>query len=362
MARPGMTTRRWLWLQLFLGWLPVWALYTLLLSPVNPLHRNSPAAYAVHGGLIAISLAALLGFVVQRLTERIPWPHPFRARFLLLHLGAAALFSVTWLGLKTGLEYLLHHASALAFHHLLIPNLVLGVWLYVMVAGVSYATAATARAAQAEASAARSQLAALRGQLNPHFLFNALHTVVQLIPIDPKGAARAAELVAGLLRTTLEEDRDLVTLAEEQRFVERYLEIERIRFGERLRDRIQLGEETRNALLPSFALQTLVENAVRHGAAPRVEPTDILIDARMLGAALHLTVRDTGMGIENGRGDRFGASGPAMSGTGTGLDRLRERLAVLYGREARLELQSPPDGGCLVTLVIPQREGDGDAP
>lgn len=346
-----MTTRRWLWPQLVLGWLPVWALYTLLLSPVNPLHRHSPAAYAVHGGLIAIGLAAMLGFLVQRLTERIPWPHPFRPGFLLLHLGAAAIFSVTWLGLKTALEYLLHHASALAFQQLLLPNLILGVWIYVMVAGVSYATAATARAAQAEANAARAQLAALRGQLNPHFLFNALHTVVQLIPIDPKGASRAAELVAALLRTTLEEDRDLVPLAEERRFVERYLEIEHIRFGPRLRVQTRIADDAGEALVPSFALQTLVENAVRHGAAPQIEPTDVAIEAVLLGTDLQLTVRDTGAGLHRTSAER----------NGTGLGRLRERLEVLYGSGARLELTSPPEGGCLATLIIPQQHGNGDA-
>src|SRR4026208_1160253 len=100
-----------------------------------------------------------------------------------------------------------------------------------MVSGVVYASEATERASKAEAIAARSQLAALRAQLNPHFLFNALHTVVQLMPVDPKGASRAAEQLAGLLRVTLEQDRDLVLLAEEWSFVEKYLELESLRFG-----------------------------------------------------------------------------------------------------------------------------------
>lgn len=222
---------------------------------------------------------------------------------------------------------------------------VLGVWFYAMVAGVSYASAAAERAARAEALAARSQLAALRSQLNPHFVFNALHTVVQLIPLEPKLASRAAEQVAGLLRITLEEDRDVVPLSDELAFVERYLEIERIRFGDRLDVRIQLTEEAKTTTIPSFALQTLVENAVRHGAGPRVEPTTIAIDGRVEDGILMLSVRDNGSG-----------AGPEQLGRtgGSGLTRLRDRLAALYQGRARLDLTTAPGGGFAASLSIPQ--------
>jgi sensor histidine kinase YesM len=347
--KPGPTgPRTWVWLHLLLAWLPVLALYTLLVSPVNPLHRRTPVVNAVHSGLLAVGTAALLGFAVQRLTLRIAWPHPFRAGFVGIHLLGAAGYSFAWLGLRQAIDVLIHQQSALVFHELALANLVLGVWLYVMVAGVSYATQATERAARAEASAARSQLTALRGQLNPHFLFNALHTVVQLIPRDPRQAAHAAEQIAGLLRTTLEEDRDVVTLAEERGFVERYLDLERTRFGDRLRVSIDTSSEADAARLPSFSLQTLVENAVRHGAAPRVEPTDIVVEGRLAGSALILTVRDSGVGL------------PALPETngGTGLERLRERLVALYDGTARLTLENAGDGGCLATLIVPQEEGD----
>ena len=335
-----------MWLQLILAWLPVLALYTLLVSPVNPLHRRTPVVNAVHSGLLAVGIAALLGLAVQRLTLRIAWPHPFRAGFVGIHLLGATVYSLAWLGLRREIDVLIHQQSALAFHELVLANLVLGVWLYVMVAGVSYATQATERAALAEASAVRSQLAALRGQLNPHFLFNALHTVVQLIPRDPRQAAHAAEQIAGLLRTTLEEDRDIVTLGEERAFVERYLDLERTRFGDRLRVRISAPPEADAARLPSFSLQTLVENAVRHGAAPRVEPTDITVEGRLTARALVLTVRDSGVGLSPGAG----ANG------GTGLDRLRERLAALYGGSARLTVENGAGGGCIATLTVPQDE------
>jgi LytS/YehU family sensor histidine kinase len=155
----------------------------------------------------------------------------------------------------------------------------IGVLMYASVVGISYAADGSARAARAESVAARTQLAALRAQVQPHFLFNALHTVIQLIPVEPQRATEAAELVADLLRATLEEQRDEVTLGDEWTFVSRYLAVERIRFGDRLVVRADMDIDLLDERVPAFALQTLVENAVHHGAAPRVAATEIVITA-----------------------------------------------------------------------------------
>jgi anti-sigma regulatory factor (Ser/Thr protein kinase) len=324
-----------------IGWLPVWALYTTLIVAMH----GPPLLWAAFAALRAVLAAALLGLVVHRLTQRFPWPRPFQARFVALHVVGAALYSVAWVGLTSAMESLPRGRFVVVAPAGIVPYLTLGVWLYVMVAGVAYATRATERAAQAEAIAARSQLAALRGQLNPHFLFNALHTVVHLIPREPARAGQAAEQIAALLRTTVEEDRDLVSLVEELAFVERYLDLERLRFADRLRVRIDVSEDARHALVPAYALQTLVENAVRHGATPRIEPTEIAVTARLNGGDLALVVHDTGAGV-----DKTGKTAT----TGTGLSRLRERLAVLYGGRARLGLESPAGGGFTASLVVPK--------
>jgi LytS/YehU family sensor histidine kinase len=150
--------------------------------------------------------------------------------------------------------------------------------------------------------------------------------------------------VAGLLRTTLEEDRDLVTLGEEWEFVCRYLDVESIRFGDRLRVEADLSDAARDALVPAFTLQTLVENAVRHGAAPRVEATEIAVSGRTVDEMVVITVRDTGAGAAE---DAIARPG------GTGLRKLRERLAALYGRRARLDLESRPGQGFTASLTIP---------
>jgi signal transduction histidine kinase len=334
--------RAWIiWLQLIIGWLPIWALFTTLLVTAHP----GPLLQASLIALRMMLAAAILGLLVHRLTDRLPWPQPVRPAFIGIHLVAAIAYAGGWLLLNGLIESLMRGEAVLTMGPGITPYLVLGIWLYVMIAGVTYATRATERAARAEATAARAQLAALRAQLNPHFLFNALHSVVQLIPREPARASMAAEKVAGLLRTTLEEDRDLVTLGEEWEFVRRYLDVESIRFGDRLRVRSDLTDDARAALMPAFSLQTLVENAVRHGAAPQVEATEVTVSGRTADGTLTVVVQDTGAGATDEAIVRPG---------GTGIRKLRERLAALYGGHAHLDLDSRPGAGFRASLVIPR--------
>ncbi|MES2523412.1 MAG: histidine kinase [Gemmatimonadota bacterium] len=345
--------RLWIWLQLVLGWLPVWALYATLIVVAHPPTRPMQAALI---GARAIIPAALLGLLVHRLTRRLPWPSPIRIGFVLAHAASAAVYSVAWLLLNAVWVLAGHGSSVVMVERTAVPFLVLGVWLYIMVAGVSYAAQASARAASAEASAARAQLAALRAQLHPHFLFNALHTVVQLIPRQPARAAEAAELVASMLRTTLEDERDLVSVADEFAFVRRYVEIEHLRFGDRLEVHVSSTATADGALVPSFAVQTLVENAVQHGATPKVDPTTVRIDASMRGDTLVLTVVDDGAGGRASVRSDFTpsrhASEQADASAGSGLQRLRERLAVLYGTQASLRCGTLDGGGFEACIEI----------
>jgi hypothetical protein len=334
-------SRGWIGLQLAVAWLPMWALFTALIVIVH----GVPLGGAAIGGLRMIGAGAVLGIGVYRFASHTPWPHPFRLSFVAVHALAACVYAAGWYALIVLIDSFVIGHWVIVIGPGVGPFLIMGVWLYIMVAGVAYANLAAQRTAQIEAHAARTQLDTLRSQLHPHFLFNALHAVVQLIPTDPRAAVRAAEQLADVLRTTIEEQRDLVSLAEEWAFVERYLAIERIRFGERLRVQAALGESALAAQVPSFALQTLVENAVRHGAASRIEATQLTVAASVTADALTLEVDDDGAGASIEQ---------AENGTGTGLRRLRERLRWLYGSRARLELVTSPAKGFKAVLTIPQ--------
>jgi len=299
--------------------------------------------------VLRVGAGLAIAFLVYRLARRTPWPRPFRLRFAALHLVGAPVAAAAWFALSNALEALVPGwESDVGFTGRLFESLFLGIIFYAIVVGVAHAVEGSARAARAEATAARTQLAALRAQLQPHFLFNALHTVVQLIAIDPERAAEAAELVADLLRVTMDDPRDEVTLGDEWSFVSRYLAIERIRFGDRLVVREEIAAGLLGECVPAFALQTLVENAVQHGAAPRVAPTEIVVAAAGSASELTLSVRNTG----------DGAAVPTTgNGAGTGLARLRERLAVLYGSAARLACRPAEGGGYEAVLVVPRHRG-----
>lgn len=291
-----------------------------------------------------------IAYGAYRFLRRVPWPRPFRLRFLLIHLVAAPAGGAIWLVLTSASVVLITGRPFIAtLRHIPLDFITIGSTVYFAMAAVMYLDDATTRAVRAEAAVARTQLATLRAQLQPHFMFNALHTVVQLIPLDPARAVEAAECVAALLRTALDEERDVVSLAEEWAFVSRYLELEGIRFGDRLRVSADIDDALLDARVPTFALQSLVENAVRHGAAPRVAPTDVVITATGSRAALTLSVRNTGDPVP---------APVADGGTGTGLRRLRERLEVLHGGAARLTYGPLPEGGFEAVLVLPRTRAD----
>lgn len=299
-----------------------------------------------------LTSGAIAVFLLYRFVRRTPWPHPFRVQFILVQLVALLVFGVSWIGLSIAVETLFTRnpmETRTVRRLVALPSELpeISLLLYAAVVGIGYSVERRARAARVEADAVRAQLAALRSQLHPHFLFNALHAVVQLIRLDPARAEQAAELIASLLRTTLEEERDEVTLNDEWSFVSRYLEVERIRFGDRLRVSANLDRDFLDERVPPFALQTLVENAVRHGAADRVAPTEIAITAARTNSELSLSVRNMG---DPKPPDRL------KNGTGTGLSRLRERLKLLYGDAGRLTCSAREDGSFEAVLVVPRAQ------
>ena len=209
------------------------------------------------------------------------------------------------------------------------------------VGAMTYARLQTERT-RALALAAEARLASLESRVHPHFLFNSLNSAIALIPEDPPRAEQVLERLAALLRFSLDAEHSrLVPLGEELRIVVDYLEIERVRFGERLRYRIDIAPELATHQVPAFALQTLVENSVKFAVATRTTGGDILVSAKKHGGKLELAVEDDGPG--------FAAPVPA----GHGLDTLRSRLEVLYGPAATLAAPAPSATGARVVLEVP---------
>jgi two-component system LytT family sensor kinase len=210
------------------------------------------------------------------------------------------------------------------------------------------------RLLRAEVLAHEARLRALRLQLSPHFLFNALNGVSTLVAESRNEEAnRMLSGLAEFLRATLDApERDEIPLGDEIEHARRYLEIEEIRFGERLRVDVSMSPDARAALVPHMILQPLVENAVRHAIVPRESGGEISIVATRREEWLLLGVHDDGPGI----------SGPGAVADGVGLSNTRDRLAELYGNRAELSLSRSGRGGLAVSIRLPIRVAAAASP
>jgi LytS/YehU family sensor histidine kinase len=200
-------------------------------------------------------------------------------------------------------------------------------------------------ASRLEAQLSQAQLQVLKMQLHPHFLFNTLNAISALVHEDADLAERMIARLGELLRSTLEAaDRQEVPLRQEVEFIRPYLEIERARMGDRLKVELDIDPAALDAHVPNLLLQPLVENAIRHGIAPRAEPGRIEVRARREEGRLRLEVCDDGPGL---------AAGPRE---GVGLTNTRARLRQLYGEEHCFEMSNGAGRGLTVRVTIPFRE------
>ena len=213
------------------------------------------------------------------------------------------------------------------------------------------AAALQTEAASLKAQLSDARLSALRMQINPHFLFNTLHSISSLADENPEGVQRIVARLSALLRRALEGNANQeVPLAKELSFIRDYLEIQRIRFDERLEVIERIDENLQDALVPDLILQPLVENAIKHGATTaNGHAARIVLTARRDPASdrLVLVVRDNGPGLDEGaekRADREGR---------VGLANTRKRLDALYGSDATLDLTNAPEGGLIATVTLP---------
>ena len=358
--------------------IPRWSIRTLVAAWSVPAALGVPFALASLGtapaGLapwrVLVVLAvtwqiwALLTVPVLALADRLPLGRPWRARALAAHaaagLAACAAQAVVTAAAFRGLGLATPGvAGAVPFPHLAAYMLLrftpAGVIAYAAVVAARTSQVqrarAAARAAEAQALARRmaeAELGALRAQLRPHFLFNALNATVALVR-DGETARAADALLAlsSLLRATLRGGaRHEVPLAEELEFVEQYLTIERLRMGERLQVRVDVPAALRDARVPALCVQPLVENAVRHGLRDVPGEAVVAVSARAAAGRLELRVTDNGVGLPPTPQDAGAA--------GLGVGNTRARLALLYGARASVRLGAGAGGrGTTAELVLP---------
>jgi signal transduction histidine kinase len=273
-----------------------------------------------------------------------------RARSVVVHTLACALFGFIHLGAITPFRVLianepmtwerLTHAFLVAIRLLLYLD-VLTYWAIVgMYLALHYSNLRT--------SLAEARLAALRAQLNPHFLFNTLNSISTLVLLKQTERANAmlSRLSSFLRYTLINEPTAQVSLEQEVETLKLYLEIEKMRFEDRLRTSFLIDPAVAKARLPSLLLQPLVENAIKYAVTPQEEGADITVSAQPVGQNVRIIVSDTGPGLQDG------APSPHWS-TGVGLANIRDRLAQAFGERQSMDMRSTPEGGFSVIIELP---------
>jgi two-component system, LytTR family, sensor kinase len=335
------------------AWLPFFVLWTGVAISAGTL----PLGEALVGSLISMGSAGALSILVWWTCKRWPWPSGFRIRFYVLQIALAIAYALSWATAVLVLDHLRSASTSLWSPMAWVRTIPLGIWFYAVLAGMFHAVQTRERlqeketlAARAEALVAAARLEALRARLNPHFLFNTLHTLAAVVKFRPAQAENAIERLGDMLRYTLKEDRrGLVEFSEEYEFTRQYLAFEQLRFEDRLIVHLDVPPDAFDFDVPPFAIQTLVENAVHHAIAIRPEGGSVWITGRATDDGLEVSVRDDGPG----------RSSNSLPSHQMGLRSVRERLVAAFGPTADVRVQQRLDG-FEARFLVPAPAGDAD--
>ena len=292
-------------------------------------------------------IAASVGIFI--LSDHFPLRGRFSARNALVHLLAAVLAAAADVAFDRWLGRAFNDADRAFFIVTFARQLNINLFLYVAVAATAHLLAQMEitrqrelRGAQLETRLVSAQLDVLKMQIQPHFLFNTLNAISQLFHEDPDRAEVMITRLGELLRTTLEYgSKHHVRLDTELDFVERYLDIQQVRFQDQLSIRFDIDPAVRDAAVPPLILQPIVENSIRHGIIPSARAGTLTVQARRAGDVVLMQVLDDGVGL------------PASSRDGIGLANISARLHQLYGAAGTLTLAPAPNGGTCATIELP---------
>ncbi len=359
----------------YVKWLTIWAVWTLfglffttqmaLQSQLwkTPVPFWRILSWQFVSGYVWFALTPLILFLANKF--------PFEARrwkvSMPVHIVAAIVlalfqqlidaFLLPRLGYPPGREFA---TFGEAYQYFVFVNLHLSILIYAGVVGIKAAYSyyqkyreQELQASQLEARLAQSRLQVLKMQLHPHFLFNTLNAISELIHKDAESADRMLTDLSDLLRLSFENlELQEIPLKQELEFLGKYVEIEQMRFHDRLTVDMNISADTLDAIVPNMILQPLVENAIKHGIAPRSSGGRIAINAARNNGHLEISVRDNGLGVPFG--DLHNLT------EGVGLSNTRRRLKHLYGDSHRFDLKEVPTGGLGVSLEIPFRLFEGN--
>jgi len=343
------------WRLQFIGWGGA-----MLLRGVSALANDQPYTFLVLlliEGLAGFSISLILAVIYRYLINRRPlvtW-----GSTLIILAIAVSLFALldSWvIGLyrpESNVSFVQRFVGIFIW-----PLTLIGAWsaLYYAINYFLQVEEQADRLERLEAQATSAQLAMLRYQLNPHFLFNTLNSISTLVLLKQTEPANAmlTRLSSFLRHTLVSQPGGKVTVLQEVETLKLYLDIERMRFEERLRTVFRIDPAAAGALIPSLLLQPLVENAIKYAVSPQEEGARISLTAQALGNRLRVIVADTGPGLHARATDRRYDHGPEGSvSTGVGLANIRNRLAQAYGEDHRFEIQTPPEGGFTVIIEVP---------
>lgn len=364
MTQETQLSRKWV------KWLAIWAVWTLFgfffasqFALQNQLSKNPVPFWKI---LSWQMISGYVWFILSPLILYLARKFPFEAgkwrKSMTIHLLAGLVialfqqvidaFLLTKLGYPPNREF----ANFLeAYQFFVYINLHLSILIYWGVVGIKSAYSyyqkyreRELQTSQLEARLATSRLQVLKMQLHPHFLFNTLNAISELIYKDAEAAERMLGDLSDLLRMSFEKlEVQEISLKQELEFLKKYLEIEQMRFQDRLKVEMKIAPETLDAKVPNMILQPLVENAIKHGLAPRIAGGKIVIGAIRNNGSLHLSVNDDGIGVPFGDLENLAE--------GVGLSNTKRRLKHLYGKDHKFVLAAE-NKGFQVNLTIPFRE------
>jgi LytS/YehU family sensor histidine kinase len=324
------------------AWCALMAIYAAALFT-----SGAPAGLALRNAIANLLPDALAGIVVLRLRAT------QEKNFIATHLARMVAFilavAVGWVALIALDSLIFTGKIAVQVNYRIIPfKTIYDMLIYCTLAGIAGVREQADRASKAEALRVQASLEALRSQLNPHFMMNTFHALLGLVRRDPAVAEAGLERLGDLLRYSQRVHRngvDEVPLRDEVAFVHTYIDLERMRLGDRLRIRVETPAPTLDVLVPTFAIQILAENAIRHAISKRASGGLLTIGAQQSNGHIRIAVRDESDGEMEKRD---------YTSSGTGLRLLQERMHALYGHDATLTMYAV-EGGTSVDLDLPAR-------